>query len=99
MLWTIVSPMAGSAAFSFLRPEGVSASDLKPGSIAFVLRVNDPALANALEDLIIKEDLPIAMFVDAKAASGLYPHEGIILGVAQHGVEHDADSSAARVGQ
>ena len=85
LLWTIVSPMASSAAFSFLRPEGVSASNLAPGSIALVLRVNDPGVANALEDLIIKEDLPIAMFVDAKAASGVYPHDGIILGVAQHG--------------
>ena len=84
-LWTIASPLASDAAFSFLRPSAVSASNLQPGSIALVLRVDDPAVAQELEGMIIAEKLPIAMFVDARAASGVYSHRDIVLGVAQHG--------------
>ena len=84
-LWTIASPLASDAAFSFLRPSAVSASNLQPGSIALVLRVDDPAVAQELEGMIVAEKLPIAMFVDARAASGVYSHRDIVLGVAQHG--------------
>jgi len=85
LLWTIVSPVVGGAAFSFMRPESVSAGNLEPGGVALVLRVDDPLVASALEVMIISEKLPIAMFVDAKAASGLTAHKDIIIGVAQHG--------------
>jgi hypothetical protein len=85
LAWTLASPWVGGLAGAFMSPESVSASNLPSGSIALVVRVNDPAVAKALEDTIIAENLPIAMFVDAKAASGVYPASGVVLGVAQHG--------------
>lgn len=85
LIWTAISPWAGGVAGAFFGSSAVSAKNLPSGSVALVVRVNDPAIAKKLEDQIIAENLPVAMFVDAKAASGLYPANGVILGVAQHG--------------
>lgn len=85
LVWTIASPWAGGFTGAVLSPETVSASNLPSGSIALVVRVNDPKVAKAIEDEIIAENLPLAMFVDANAATGLYPATGLTFGVAQRG--------------
>lgn len=54
-----------------------------PGMVSLGVRATDPATARALEVMIDHERLPVAIFVNASGATGLYAAPGVYFGVAE----------------
>jgi hypothetical protein len=57
--------------------------DGPPGTVSVVVRADDPATAAAIEQAIARSQLPVALFVDASATSGLTPNPRVTFGVAE----------------
>lgn len=63
-----------------LMPREISASDLPAGSVAIVVRTNDPDVARLMETVIAGEQLPVALFVGGRGAAGLDQLTGVTVG-------------------
>jgi processive 1,2-diacylglycerol beta-glucosyltransferase len=81
-IWLTMTPWTGGAG-AMIMPRAVTARDVPPGTVALVVRISDPAIARALEDMVVADDLPVALFVERRAATGLYPSQQAIIGLAQ----------------
>jgi UDP-N-acetylglucosamine:LPS N-acetylglucosamine transferase len=81
-LWMTMTPWTGSVG-AMLMPAGVTARDVPAGTVALVVRISDPATARSLEDAVVTDGLPVALFVNRHAAEGLYPSRKVTIGVAQ----------------
>ena len=60
-----------------------------PGKVALAVRTTDPATATAAESLALRERVPLTIFVDARAASGLRAAPGITFGVAEESADKE----------
>lgn len=49
------------------------------GEVMFAAKVSDPAVAGVLEEWIAEQKLPVALFVNANAATGLKPDTGMVV--------------------
>jgi processive 1,2-diacylglycerol beta-glucosyltransferase len=57
--------------------------DPSPGKVALGVRVTDAATAAALENAIRREQVPVTIFANARAADSLRPAKGLTFGVAE----------------
>lgn len=57
--------------------------DPSPGEVALGIRVTDPVTAAALESSIRREQVPVTIFANARAADSLRPAKGLTFGVAE----------------
>lgn len=81
--WLSVSPFGVALAVKGLHVR-MPGYDTDTNQIAVGVRVTDPVTAQALESVIDQERLPVALFVDAQGAEGLYPSSHhVIFGIAQ----------------
>ena len=79
LFWFTVTPWSGVIG-SVLMPREISASDLPAGSVAIVVRTNDPNVARLMETVIAGEQLPVALFVGGRGAAGLDQLTGVTVG-------------------
>jgi hypothetical protein len=79
LFWFTVTPWSGVIG-SVLMPREISASDLPAGSVAIVVRTNDPAVARRMENVIAGEQLPVALFVGGSGATGIDQQTGVTVG-------------------
>ncbi len=79
LFWFTVTPWSGVIG-SVLMPREISASDLPAGSVAIVVRTNDPDVARLMETVIAGEQLPVALFVGGRGAAGLDQLTGVTVG-------------------
>jgi processive 1,2-diacylglycerol beta-glucosyltransferase len=82
LVWLTVTPWTGGVG-AMLLPTAVTARDVPAGSVVLVVRVSNPGAAHALEDAIVAERLPVALFVDAGGARGIYPATAVTIGLAE----------------
>jgi UDP-N-acetylglucosamine:LPS N-acetylglucosamine transferase len=80
--WLSVSPFGVALAAKGLHVR-IPGYDTDTNRIAVGVRATDPATARSLERLIDQERLPVALFVDAQGAEGLYPSSHVTFGIAQ----------------
>jgi processive 1,2-diacylglycerol beta-glucosyltransferase len=83
LIWLTVTPWTGEIGAMML-PKAVTSSDVPVGSVSVVVRTWDPQTAHAIEDTIVAQGLPVALFVDENSLSGVYPADGVTIGFAQH---------------
>ncbi len=81
VLWLSMSPLGVALAAKGLHVR-VSGYDTDTNRIAVGVRATDPVTAESLEHVIEQERLPVALFVDAHGAEGLYPSSNVIFGIA-----------------
>lgn len=79
LFWFTVTPWPGPMG-ALLTPREISANDLPPGSVALVVRADDPAVAQAVEAVIAGEGLPVALFVEGRGATGIELRPGVTVG-------------------
>lgn len=89
VLWLSMSPLGVALAAKGLHVR-VSGYDTETNRIAVGVRATDPVTAGSLEHVIDQERLPVALFVDAHGAEGLYPSANVVFGIA-------ADSNDGRL--
>ena len=87
MIWLAFNPVSGQVGAMVLK-RPISSSDVAPGHVALIATATDAETARALEDEITTQHLPVALFVDAHGAQGLYPASGLVVGII-HGSERD----------
>jgi processive 1,2-diacylglycerol beta-glucosyltransferase len=80
--WVSFSPWVMAVAVE-RTPLPVVEVDGPPDTVSVVVRADDPATAAALERAIDRSHLPVALFVDERAASGLAPDSRVTFGVAE----------------
>lgn len=79
LFWFTVTPWTGIMG-SLLLPTEISASNLPEGSVAIVVRTNDPDVARLLESTIASEQLSVALFVGGRGTTGLQQESGVTVG-------------------
>ena len=79
LFWLTGTPWPGPVG-GVLTPRGISANDFPAGSVALVMRADDPAVAQAVEATIAGEGLPIALFVEGRGSIGIEPRPGVTVG-------------------
>jgi hypothetical protein len=80
--WIGFSPWVMGLAIAHT-PLPVVTAESRPGTAAVVVRTDSPEAAAALERAIDRMGLPVALFVDARAAPGLSPNPRLTFGVAE----------------
>lgn len=83
-MWLGFTPWNGGVEAMLASP-ALNARALPAGSVALVVRTDDPATARYLEDMIEAEHLPVALFVTARAVTNLRPTSAVVIGLAQDG--------------
>lgn len=92
VFWLVFSSTSTLLAARVLGHPVVGAS-VTSGEVMLAAQVNDPAVAGALEQWIAERQAPVALFVDATAATGLTPEGGsVVIGIVTP--PHDRDSVA-----
>jgi processive 1,2-diacylglycerol beta-glucosyltransferase len=82
LAWVSFSPWVMGLAVE-RTPLPVVEDDAPPGTVAVVVRTNDPETAAALEHAIDQRQLPVTLFVDARAAAGTFSDSRVTFGIAE----------------
>ncbi len=80
--WLSMSPLGVALAAKGLHVR-ISGYDTDTNRVAVGVRATDPETARSLEQMIDQERLPVALFVDAQGAGGLYPSSHVTFGIAE----------------
>jgi processive 1,2-diacylglycerol beta-glucosyltransferase len=82
VFWFAFAPTGVAVAAKGFRTD-VPGYDPSPGKVALGVRVTDPVTAAALESSIRREQVPVTIFANARAADSLRPAAGLTFGVAE----------------
>ena len=82
VFWFAFAPTGVAVAAKGFRTH-VPGYDPSPGEVALGVRVTDPATAAALETSIRREQVPVTIFANARAAHSLRPAAELTFGVAE----------------
>lgn len=92
--WAAAATVLAVTAWASISPWGMTLAreggwshfaghDVPAGSVSVVVRTDDPAVAAALARWTHQHRLPITLFVNAEAASGLVPTSGVTIGISE----------------
>lgn len=81
LIWLSFSPWVIALAAG-RTPLPVIEDNGPPGTVVVAVRADNQDVARALEEEIEQGQLPVALFVDAKAAAGLDPSDSVTFGIA-----------------
>lgn len=82
VFWLLMSPLGAGLAAKGLNMR-ISGYGVDTNRVAVGVRATDPETARSLEQVIDQERLPVALFVDAQGAGGLYPSPHVTFGIAE----------------